>query len=172
MVGRGLGIRHMIITCLRNGIALLVLALAGIVPAHGQGAAMTSTITYVTNIDFGDFHILGSCSNCEITINAATGARTATGGVILRPSNPGKRGQYIVQMEKCGQCSYTASVAPSSVAMNTPGGVMTVLNFTTSQTAMVNRTNTLYVGATLRIPSVAVTGGTHTSGNFTVTTTP
>ena len=154
---------------LRNLLLSLFAAIAFIAPAYGQAVALT----YVAAIDFGDFHILGSCSNCEITINAATGARTATGGVILRSSNEGRRGQYTALMSKCGQCSYTAdAVTPANVAMNTAGGVMTVLNFTTSQTAMVNKGNTLYVGATLRIPSSAVTAGTHTSGNFSVNTTP
>lgn len=133
----------------------------------------STTITLTTGLDFGDFTVLGSCANCTITIDAATGNRTSSGGVILRPTNSGARASYDVQRAQCGNnCSYTVSVAPSTVTMPTAGGTMTVLSFTTSQTALQNRRNTLFVGGTLRIPSVSVTAGTYTSGNFTVTTVP
>ncbi|MDO8300560.1 DUF4402 domain-containing protein [Lacisediminimonas sp.] len=135
-------------------------------------AAGTSTITYVNGIDFGDFSVLGSCANCEITINPSTGARTATSGVILRSTNVGTRAQFNVTMTNCGgsNCSYTESVTPASLSIATAGGTMTVLSFTSTQTAMTAKANTIYVGATLRIPSVGVTAGTYSSGNFTVTT--
>ncbi len=91
----------------------------------------------------------------------------------MQASNPGTRAQFNVAMTNCGgaNCSYTiSSIAPSSLSISTAGGSMTVLSFTSTQTTMSNKANIIYVGATLRIPSVAVTTGTYASGNFTVTT--
>lgn len=138
-------------------------------------AAASATVTFVSNLSFGDFTVLGSCVNCSITIDPATGMRSASGGVILRSSNAGQRGQYTVKMSGCGQsCSYTATVTPASLNMVTAGGTMTVDTFATNQTALTgsNGSNTLYVGGTLRIPSVNVTAGSYSSASFTVTTTP
>lgn len=153
-------------TRLRSCLLALLMCLP--IASLAQGV---STITFVNGIDFGEFSVLGSCANCEITINPSTGARTATSGVILRPANVGTRAQFNVSMSNCGNnCAYTESVTPSSLSIATPGGSMTVLSFTSTQTTMAAKKNIIYVGATLRIPSVAVTAGTYTSGNFTVTT--
>lgn len=151
--------------------ALLMLLVA----CSWQSSWAATNPTFVNDLDFGDFTVLGSCVNCSITIDAATGARSASGGVILRNSNSGQRGQYSVKASGCGQnCSYTVTVTPSSLNLPTAGGNMTVNTFTSSQTAFSgpNGTNTLYIGGTLRIPSVNVTAGSYTSSAYTVSTNP
>jgi hypothetical protein len=161
--------------CLRVFPLLALFALLALSATPAQAVGTISTFTRVDDLDFGDFTVLGSCSNCTITIDAATGTRSASGGVILRSSNGGNRGQYSAKLQGCGTgCSYTAGVSPSSLNLTTSGGTMTVTAFTFNQTAYSgpNGTNTLYVGGTLRIPSVSVTAGSYTSSAYTVTATP
>ncbi|WP_151447124.1 DUF4402 domain-containing protein [Lacisediminimonas profundi] len=153
--------------------AALLGILLGIGLIPNVSTAATSALTFVRDIDFGTFTVLGSCMNCTITIAAdPTGTRSASAGVILNPTNPGTSGQYDVLMTGGAPFTYTATVTPATVNMVTAGGTMTVQTFTTSQTTVVKKANTLYVGATLRIPSVGVTAGTFTSGTYTVTTSP
>lgn len=152
--------------------AALLGILLGISWIPNVSTAATSALTFVSDIDFGSFTVLGSCSNCTITIDPVTGARTASAGVVLDPTNAGTRGQYSVVMTGGSPFTFTAAVSPATVSIATAGGSMTVQTFTTSQTTVKQKEFILYVGATLRIPSVGVTAGTHTSGTYTVTTTP
>lgn len=154
---------------LRAALPVILLAIGMV---SNSATAATPALTFVSNIDFGDFTVLGSCSNCTITINATTGARTASAGVILRSTNNGARGQYSVVLTGGGSTAYTVAVTPSTRTMSTAGGTMTVQTFTTYKTPVVSKRNIVYIGARLRIPSVGVTAGSYTSTTYTVTTTP
>ncbi len=70
-------------TTLRSRLVLLILC---VLLAPLARAAGTSALTNVSNLHFGDFLVLGSCANCEITINAVTGARTRRQASFCRPA--------------------------------------------------------------------------------------
>ncbi|MDB5798639.1 MAG: hypothetical protein JWP36_2541, partial [Paucimonas sp.] len=122
------------------------------------------------------FAVLGSCSNCSITINPVTGTRTTSGGIILKAGGSPGAAQYNVDMKGCGKTTcgtYAASVSPASVTMSGGSSTWTVGSFTTAQSSSTTYPNILYVGAKLTIPSgTGVTGGVKTSASFTITTTP
>ena len=136
-------------------------------------AGTMSSFVKVRDLDFGSFVVLSSCSNCQVII-APDGSRSTVGGVMLRSNNTGQSAQYTASMSQCGNnCSYVPSA--TNATMSTPGGSMTVSNYSFSQTSFSSsgnpRTNTLSVGARLTIPSVNVTAGSY-SVNFTVNTNP
>lgn len=137
-------------------------------PPPGTGA---TTAIAATNsvIDFGSFAVLASCSNCTVTISP-TGARTASGGIVLTAANPGRAAAYSVTEGGCSCKAYTAAFTPTSVPATAGGVQMTVGAFTTSQSATLPP-NTLSVGATLTIASRGA-AGTYSPWTFTLTTTP
>lgn len=144
-----------------------MLALGAPGPAYAAQAS-TAVAATAQKLDFGTFSVLPSCANCTITMSTA-GVRTATGGVILSSTNPGKPGTFSVTCNN-GSCTWNGAVSLSPTIA--AGGVtMTVGAFTTAK-AGANTPSTLTVGATLTIPNSGSAAGTYTSTNYTVTTTP
>jgi hypothetical protein len=139
-------------------------------PLVSQAAGGPKTSIVVANgaIDFGSFAVLPACSNCTVTISPS-GARTASGGIVLTSANPGRAATFTVT--QTGSASgYAAAFTPTSVAQTNGGVVMTLGNFTTAQSPALPP-NTLSVGATLTIASSG-TAGSYTGWSYTVTTTP
>lgn len=156
-------------------VLITALCLATAPLQSAVAADSTLIVSTIRTLDFGSFAVLGSCSNCSITINPVTGTRTTSGGIILKAGGSPGAAQYNVDMRSCGKsCSaYAATVSPASVTMSGGSSTWTVGSFTTAQSSTTTHPNILYVGAKLTIPSGAgITAGTKTSASFTITTTP
>ena len=160
--------------------ATLLVCFCALQPGQAQAATTAVTITPATGaaINFGSFAVLGTCSNCTITISPA-GFRSASAGIVLSSSNVGSAATFTVTQTTCTgpapKCNgYTIlGTSPSPLVA---GGVSMTLgaftfNPTVGPTGAPGVVNTLSVGATLTIPSKP-TAGAFPVGNFTVTTTP
>lgn len=150
--------------CLWATLALLL------APLVAHGAANKTTVTgNPQTLDFGGFSVLPSCANCSITIGT-DGSRTATAGIVLINTKPGKAATYTIICNN-GACAYSATVSPSTVSMPAGGVAMTVGNFQPLQSGP-KTPNTVTVGARLVIPNSGSVPNTYTSGSFTVATSP
>ena len=166
--------------CRLRGLWLKRTALVIAIPlaaalSTGNASAAAKTITFSSaspGLSFGRFVILSSCSNCTITMSTS-GVRTASSGVVLLNSASGSAAAFAATGTSCGGgCTYVVTTpSPGTVAISAGSVTMTVGSYTYSQSAP-STPNTLFVGATLTIPSSGATPGLYSSGSYTVTTTP
>lgn len=159
----------------KSRVVALALACCGALQP-GAVFANIQTVTIGSGvIDFGSFAVLPGCANCTVTIDATTGARNFTGAIVLTSANTGTKASLPVTVTcnngggGCG--TYVINGVTSNGPASAGGVTMTLGNFTFSQTAIVNKANTIFVGATLTITS-RPSAGTFNVGGFTVNTTP
>ena len=155
-------------------VAVAVLSVMGLF-VFSSSAVAANRIAFSTaspSLNFGSFVVLNSCSSCTITISPS-GVRTASSGIVLLGGAAGSAAAFSATGTPCsGGCSYVVTTpAPASVTISAGAVAMTVGSYTYSQNPSVTP-NTLYVGATLRIPSGGATPGSYTSGSYTITTNP
>lgn len=144
-------------------VPLLLLA-----PLAAHGAATTTSVTPLQTLDFGKFVVLPSCSSCTITISSSGAARTASTGIVLITTSPGRPATYNVACS--GNCNYTAAMtgSPKFVA----GSSTMTMGTMTYAKSPATGAGALTVGATLMIPGPGATPGSYTSSGFTITTSP
>lgn len=135
--------------------------------------ALCQTIIVLSNtrgLNFGRFAAL---TGGAITINAATGARTKTGTVVLMNSPTAAQATYNVSKSKNGNVSQTVSItlpANNIVKMNSGANQMSVNNFVASPatiTSVPNGGMVLSVGATVSVANGQPSG--NYAGTFNIT---
>ncbi|MET0856469.1 MAG: DUF4402 domain-containing protein [Telluria sp.] len=146
----------------------LVLAL---LPAAREACAQTVIVlTNTRQMDFGTF---AAGSGGTIVLNAATGARSKTGAVILLPSPAAIQASFDVSKSKNGTVNKTVSISlPVNNTVQLSSGVnkMSVNNFVASPATISSVPNggmPLAVGATLFVGSGQPPGAY--TGTFSVT---
>lgn len=142
-----------------------VVALALIASCIAQGAAISLSNTQA--LAFGAF-VAGTGGSVVI---APSGARSASGGVVLVSSNTGAAAQFSVSGDPNLTYSITLPVNGSVTLSDGAGNSMSLSNFTSSPSGMGQLsgagTQQLSVGATLTVGNNQPTGAY--SGSFAVT---
>lgn len=164
--------RHFAFKVTRAAVAVMSMAATTAFMGSAFAAGRIAFSSASPGLDFGSFVVLSSCSNCTITISNS-GVRTASSGIVLISGASGSAGAFAASgTNSCGSsCSYTVTTPPASASITAGTVTMSVGSFTYRQTAATTP-NTLYVGATLTIPSSGSTPRSYTSSTYTVTTNP
>lgn len=129
--------------------------------------ALVMTIQNSQALSFGSFVASGGGA---VTISTS-GARSASGGVLLIPSSAGAAAQFTVSGD--ANATYTIQLpANDFVKLSGPGGDMLINDFVSSPSGAGGQlsaggSQTLLVGATLNVASGQVPG--EYSGSFSVT---
>lgn len=155
----------------RPGVALfpptVFALLLALLPAAREACAQTVIVlTNTRNMNFGSF---AASSGGTIVLDAASGARTKTGTVILLSSPAAVQATYNVSKSKSGTVSKTVAIslpANNTVQLSSGANRMFVNNFVSSPATISSVPNggmTLSVGATLFI------GSGQLAGNYTGT---
>lgn len=155
---------------LRPAAFALLLAL---LPAARQACAQTVIVlTNTRGLNFGRF---AAATGGTITLNAATGARTKTGSLILLNSPSAAQATYHVSKSKNGTVNQTVAITlptNNTVQLSSGANRMYVNNFISSPATIASVPNgsglVLSVGATLVVGSGQPAGTYSGSYNITV----
>jgi hypothetical protein len=152
----------------RHAAFALLLAL---LPAARDACAQTVIVLTTTRgLDFGRF---AAGAGGTVTINATTGTRSKTGGVVLLNSFAGAQATYNVSKSKNGTVNKTVAItlpANNTVQLTSGANHMFVNNFVASPATIASVPNggmALSVGATLVVGS-GQPAGTYT-GTYDIT---
>jgi hypothetical protein len=153
-------------------VAAGALALGGICSAQTCGGTPTIAIAKTSDLNFGSLIATGSAGTA--VINATTGARTVTGGVVAAGGTFFPAGFNVILCGAAGPKRFDILLPSAAITLNgSGGGTMTVDTFTSNPTGphVPGDTNPpptpVAVGATLHV-GANQTGGTYT-GTFNVT---
>ena len=153
-------------------LAAWLQGISGICAAQTCGASSIA-IAKSSDLNFGSLITSGSAGTA--VINASTGARTVTGGVVAAGGTFGAAGFDVLLCGSAGPKRFTVTLPSSAVTLTgSSGGTMTVDTFTQNPTGNISSDTSLpptpfTVGATLHV-GANQTGGTYT-GTFSVTVT-
>ena len=147
--------------------------LLALLPAARQACAQTVIVlTNTRGLDFGRF---AAGTGGTVTLNAATGARTRTGSVILLNSPGAVQATYNVAKSKNGNVGQTVAItlpANNTVQLSSGANRMYVNDFLASPATIASVPNgsglVLSVGATLVVGSGQPAGTYSGSYNITV----
>lgn len=145
--------------------------LLALLPAARQACAQTVIVlTNTRGLDFGRF---AAATGGSVTLNAATGARSKTGTVILLPSPSAAQATYNVAKSKNGTVNKTVAITlptDNTVQLTSGANRMFVNSFVCSPATIASVPNggmALSVGATLVVGS-SQPAGTYT-GSYNIT---
>jgi uncharacterized protein DUF4402 len=157
---------------LATAVAAGALALRGICSAQTCGGGPSIAIAKTADLNFGSLIATGSAGTA--VINATTGARTVSGGVVAAGGAFGLAGFSVILCGSGGPKRFDIILPSAAVTLNgSGGGTMTVDTFTSNPTGprIPSDTNPpptpFAVGATLHV-GASQTQGTYT-GTFNVT---
>ena len=144
--------------------------------ALGQGKATAEvlgvvlqplTLTKVSNLDFGT--VIGSTTAGSVTINADTGARSVTGGVIGVATYPGGRGEF----QGAGTPTQPVFLTLSSPALLTsttnPSDTLVVTSMSLDQGNLATRTIDATSAFTVGVGGVFAIAASQPNGLYSAT---